>query len=81
VKVLCIEPGFFKTAVTDSSIFETHIQRLWKRLPEEVKEEYGSDFIDKSEFKSNNQLQIANKGHKVTTSNCVCSEAGDSGED
>lgn len=65
VKVLCIEPGFFKTSVTDSSIFESHMHRLWKRLPEEVKDAYGSDFIDKSEFKSNYQFQKAIKVRKL----------------
>ncbi|XP_018971547.1 retinol dehydrogenase 7-like [Cyprinus carpio] len=48
VKVLCIEPGFFKTTVTDSTVFESHLERLWKKLPQEVKDEYGSDFIDKT---------------------------------
>lgn len=66
VKVLCIEPGFFKTTVTDSTVFESHLERLWKKLPQEVKDEYGSDFIDKSEFISNNLLQI-----KVTLPNCL----------
>ncbi|XP_016414134.1 dehydrogenase/reductase SDR family member 9 [Sinocyclocheilus rhinocerous] len=48
VKVLCIEPGFFKTSITDSTVFESHLQRLWEKLPQEVKDEYGSDFIDKT---------------------------------
>lgn len=56
VKVLCIEPGFFKTTVTDSAIFQSHFQRLWNKLPQEVKDEYGSDYIDKSELKSSAQL-------------------------
>ncbi|XP_048050578.1 retinol dehydrogenase 7-like [Megalobrama amblycephala] len=50
VKVLCIEPGFFKTAVTDSTVFESHMERLWKKLPQEVKDEYGGDFIDKTKL-------------------------------
>ncbi|XP_073701869.1 retinol dehydrogenase 7-like [Garra rufa] len=48
VKVLCIEPGFFKTSVTDSKIFETHLQRLWDKLPQEVKDEYGCDYVDRT---------------------------------
>ncbi|XP_050974701.1 dehydrogenase/reductase SDR family member 9 [Labeo rohita] len=48
VKVLCIEPGFFKTTVTDSAIFQSHFQRLWNKLPQEVKDEYGSDYIEKT---------------------------------
>ncbi|KAJ8352446.1 hypothetical protein SKAU_G00239220 [Synaphobranchus kaupii] len=47
VKVLCIEPGFFKTSVTDVEIVGKNLEKLWNRLPEEVKEEYGSDYMDK----------------------------------
>ncbi len=56
VKVLCIEPGFFKTSITDSNIIESHLEKLWNKLPQEVKDEYGSDFLDRCEFKSNNRF-------------------------
>ncbi|TRY92794.1 hypothetical protein DNTS_024865 [Danionella cerebrum] len=48
VKVLCIEPGFFRTAVTDYNVAQTNFNRLWERLPQETKDEYGNDFIDKA---------------------------------
>lgn len=46
VKVLCIEPGFFKTNVTNSEILGKSVQMLWNRLPREVKDDYGSGYID-----------------------------------
>ncbi|XP_051998624.1 retinol dehydrogenase 7-like [Xyrauchen texanus] len=47
VKVLCIEPGFFKTSMTDYSALQSNIENLWLKLPEDVKDEYGSDYIDR----------------------------------
>ncbi|KAI1899538.1 hypothetical protein AGOR_G00062820 [Albula goreensis] len=47
VKVLCIEPGFFRTSVTDINILGRNVQKLWNLLPQETKEEYGSDYMDK----------------------------------
>lgn len=46
VKVLCIEPGFFKTNVTNSDILGKSVQTLWNKLPQEVKDDYGSGYID-----------------------------------
>lgn len=51
VKVLCIEPGFFKTNVTDTAMLKKDLKRLWDRLPEEVKESYGPGFLQLCEFK------------------------------
>ncbi|KAJ8406009.1 hypothetical protein AAFF_G00308970 [Aldrovandia affinis] len=47
VKVLCIEPGFFKTSVTDVEILRKSLEKIWNKLPQEIKEDYGSDFLDK----------------------------------
>ncbi|KAJ8003455.1 hypothetical protein DPEC_G00148500 [Dallia pectoralis] len=47
VKVLCIEPGFFKTIVTDIGVLGNNLKHLWEKLPQDVKEDYGPDFLDK----------------------------------
>ncbi|XP_053351822.1 retinol dehydrogenase 16-like isoform X2 [Clarias gariepinus] len=47
VKVLCIEPGFFKTSMSDPSFLQHNLQKFWDRLPEDVRNDYGSDYIDK----------------------------------
>lgn len=52
VKVLCIEPGFFKTNVTDSAILSKNVQSLWDRLPQEVKDDYGTEYVKKGKFAS-----------------------------
>ncbi|XP_060796574.1 retinol dehydrogenase 7-like [Neoarius graeffei] len=50
VKVLCIEPGFFKTSVTDTDVLLRNIKMLWERLPKETKDEYGDDYISRVEI-------------------------------
>ncbi|KAK5847662.1 hypothetical protein PBY51_016772 [Eleginops maclovinus] len=48
VKVLCIEPGFFKTNVTDSGILTKNVRYLWEKMPQEVRDDYGTEFLQKS---------------------------------
>ncbi|KAK9524100.1 hypothetical protein VZT92_017967 [Zoarces viviparus] len=48
VKVLCIEPGFFKTNVTDTTILTNNVKTLWDKLPQDVKDDYGTEFLQKS---------------------------------
>nr|XP_033792696.1 retinol dehydrogenase 7-like isoform X2 [Geotrypetes seraphini]XP_033792697.1 retinol dehydrogenase 7-like isoform X2 [Geotrypetes seraphini]XP_033792698.1 retinol dehydrogenase 7-like isoform X2 [Geotrypetes seraphini] len=46
VKVCIIEPGAFKTQLTDPKYFDETIQQIWSRLPEETKENYGQASYD-----------------------------------
>lgn len=46
VKVACIEPGFFKTNVTDVEAVKSSVMKLWDRLPQEVKDDYGQNFLE-----------------------------------
>ncbi|XP_053273428.1 dehydrogenase/reductase SDR family member 9 [Pleuronectes platessa] len=48
VKVLCIEPGFFKTNVTDSVLLKRNVETLWAKLPQDVKDDYGAQFLPNS---------------------------------
>lgn len=52
VKVLCIEPGFFKTNVTDAAILSKNVKSLWDKLPQDVKDDYGPEYLQKGEFGS-----------------------------
>lgn len=52
VKVLCIEPGFFKTNVTDSAVLSENIKMLWGRLSQDVKDDYGPEFLGKGQLSS-----------------------------
>ncbi|XP_028847095.1 retinol dehydrogenase 1 [Denticeps clupeoides] len=46
VKVSIVEPGFFKTAVTNLDSIQDDLQRLWDRLPSEVRESYGATYLE-----------------------------------
>ncbi|KAM6935012.1 dehydrogenase/reductase SDR family member 9 [Xenentodon cancila] len=45
VKVVCIEPGFFKTSVTDTEMLKKNLRMLWDRLPQDVKDDYGDNYM------------------------------------
>lgn len=49
IKVACIEPGFFKTNVTDTVAMKNNLRQLWERLPQDVKEDYGPDYLQACE--------------------------------
>uniref|UniRef100_A0A8C9SDS8 Retinol dehydrogenase 7-like n=1 Tax=Scleropages formosus TaxID=113540 RepID=A0A8C9SDS8_SCLFO len=46
VKVSVIEPGFFKTAVTNVDLIEADLLRLWNRLPQDIKDSYGDKYLE-----------------------------------
>ncbi|KAF1382525.1 hypothetical protein PFLUV_G00144680 [Perca fluviatilis] len=48
IKVACIEPGFFKTNVTDVVGMQNNLRKLWDRLPQDVKDDYGPAFLNDS---------------------------------
>lgn len=50
VKVICIEPGYFKTNMSDPELLNNNFKRLWEKLPQEVKDQYGPDYLPKCEF-------------------------------
>ncbi|XP_077780108.1 retinol dehydrogenase 5 [Podarcis muralis] len=45
VKVSIVEPGFFKTAVTNLESIEASLRQLWDRLSPETRQSYGEDFF------------------------------------
>lgn len=49
VKVMCIEPGFFRTNVSDTKLLRRSLNELWSKMPQEVKDEYTQEYIDKCE--------------------------------
>lgn len=48
VKVACIEPGFFSTNVTNTELVKNNLRELWDRLPQDVKDDYGHVFLEKT---------------------------------
>ncbi|GAB0201331.1 retinol dehydrogenase 5 [Grus japonensis] len=47
VRVSIVEPGFFKTAVTNLESIEASLRQLWDRLAPETRLSYGEDFFHK----------------------------------
>uniref|UniRef100_A0A8C4SF39 Dehydrogenase/reductase (SDR family) member 9 n=2 Tax=Erpetoichthys calabaricus TaxID=27687 RepID=A0A8C4SF39_ERPCA len=47
IKVSCIEPGFFKTSIITSELFKSNLEQLWERQTEELKEDYGRNYLEK----------------------------------
>ncbi|KAM6935011.1 retinol dehydrogenase 1 [Xenentodon cancila] len=47
IKVSIIEPGFFKTDVTRLDLINADLRRMWARLPQDVKDSYGTAYFDK----------------------------------
>ncbi|XP_042304603.1 retinol dehydrogenase 5 isoform X2 [Sceloporus undulatus] len=45
VKVSIVEPGFFKTAVTNLESIEASLRQLWDRMSPETRQSYGEDFF------------------------------------
>ncbi|XP_012506860.1 PREDICTED: retinol dehydrogenase 16-like [Propithecus coquereli] len=68
VKVAIIEPGSFKTNMTNTERVLLHIQEVWDRARPEIKETYGEKFLA-SYFKalSKNRLPICNENLSLVT--------------
>ncbi|NWW44095.1 H17B6 dehydrogenase, partial [Pedionomus torquatus] len=45
VKVSTIEPGYFKTQITNVENMEKNFISLWEKLPEETRASYGQNYL------------------------------------
>ncbi|XP_059688771.1 retinol dehydrogenase 16-like isoform X2 [Gavia stellata] len=45
VKVSVIEPGYFKTMITNAENLEKNFLSIWEKLPEETKASYGESYV------------------------------------
>lgn len=71
VKVMCIEPGFFKTSMTDTSVISQSMQKLWGRLPQDVKDDYGSDYLDRVNVALNTKFAKLLDGDLMKVVTCM----------
>ncbi|NXM67900.1 RDH16 dehydrogenase, partial [Serilophus lunatus] len=70
VKVSVIEPGYFKTMITNVESLEKNFLSTWKKLPEEVKASYGESYL--KQFVTT--LKVIQKGYNSDLSlvtNCM----------
>ena len=47
IKVSIMEPGGFKTQITEPYATEKQMRQGWDDLSEELKKEYGKDFLER----------------------------------
>ena len=47
VKVSMLEPGFFATNIAAPDFLESELRRGWNRLSEDLKNDYGEEFLEK----------------------------------
>ncbi|NXP22392.1 RDH16 dehydrogenase, partial [Scytalopus superciliaris] len=59
VKVSVIEPGYFKTMITNVENLENNFLSIWEKLPKEIKESYGESYL--KQFVSS--LKLMQKGY------------------
>ncbi|NXT64398.1 RDH2 dehydrogenase, partial [Chaetops frenatus] len=64
VKVCMIEPGYFKTMITNVENLEKNFYDSWKKLPEEIKESYGEGYL--RQFAA--MLKVLQKGYNSNLS-------------
>lgn len=50
VRVSIVEPGFFRTPVTNLKSLEDTLQECWARLPSATQARYGEAFLTKCEY-------------------------------
>ncbi|NWZ17140.1 RDH2 dehydrogenase, partial [Agelaius phoeniceus] len=70
VKVCVIEPGYFKTMITNLENLEKNFCASWEKLPAEIKESYGESYL--RDFVST--LKVLQKGYNANLSlvtNCM----------
>ncbi|NXQ85036.1 RDH16 dehydrogenase, partial [Nyctibius grandis] len=48
VKVSVIEPGYFKTLISNAENLESNYLSIWEKLPEETRESYGENYLKES---------------------------------
>lgn len=50
VKVSVIEPGYFKTMITNTELLENNFVSIWEKLPEEIKASYGENYLKQCKY-------------------------------
>ncbi|XP_077584478.1 retinol dehydrogenase 7-like [Stigmatopora nigra] len=71
VKVSCIEPGFFKTNVTNVQILQNNLTKLWDRLSQDVKDDYGEDFMERAFTTIATRFQLLTDSNLMKVVGCM----------
>ncbi|XP_074550999.1 retinol dehydrogenase 7-like [Halichoeres trimaculatus] len=71
VKVSCLEPGFFRTGLTDMEMLRNSLRKLWDRLPQDVKDDYGPCFLETSLEKCEQRIKQLADEDLMKVVNCM----------
>lgn len=52
VNVSCVEPGLFKTPLSDKTKVLERKLNIWKELPSDIRRQYGEDYLEKGKESS-----------------------------
>ncbi|XP_028640108.1 retinol dehydrogenase 16-like [Grammomys surdaster] len=67
VKLAIIEPGLFKTPMTDSARISSNFQMLWDQTSSEIRETYGEKYLASSLKMQNEMEQVCRKDLSLVT--------------
>nr|XP_046260896.1 dehydrogenase/reductase SDR family member 9 [Scatophagus argus] len=71
IKVACIEPGFFKTNVTDVVSVKNNLRMLWERQPQDIKDSYGHHFFESSLEMLDERFRLLSDGDLMKVVGCM----------
>ena len=57
IKVSIMEPGCFQTGMTQPAAIERQLRQCWDNLSDELKKEYGEEYLEKSTYTSNTRTK------------------------
>ena len=52
-----MEPGCFQTGMTQPAAIERQLRQCWDNLSDELKKEYGEEYLEKSTYTSNTRTK------------------------
>lgn len=64
VKVSCIEPGLFKTDLSDKNKVMQQKVNIWNKLPSDIRRQYGENYIEQGKTWSDYFILVA-EGPKI----------------
>lgn len=57
IEVSIMEPGCFQTGMTQPAAIERQLRQCWNNLSDELKKEYGEEYLEKSTYTSNTRTK------------------------
>lgn len=57
IEVSIMEPGCFQTGMTQPAAIERQLRQCWNNLSDELKKEYGEEYLEKSTYTSHTRTK------------------------